>query len=358
MTKQKLKIKSASEYSVLIISFFCLFLILYFSEKTKNAITQSLLFCLTTIIPSIFPILTASFFILSLPLPEKVKNMTERITHRLFGLSGNSVTTIITGLTGGYNVSCRNACKLIENKQITENEAKRLAVFFTSPGLSFCINITGIAVYNSTDVGLRLFFAGIIADFSVIIIYNIFFPNKEAFLHKALQSDISSSFVQAVSSSTATILSITSWIILFSVIRALLSNITVFPLFTAFCELFSEVSSGVFYASRNFSLSVSAFCLYFGGFCIFLQQLPDILTLKIKPLFFLFIKLVRATFGVLLLRISYLLFPSSVPAFNPAFSYRIYSTAPIGSVALLFLCCVFMASSKNSFTRTENSPQS
>lgn len=355
MKKLKINSKNTSGYLILTISIFCLFLIFYFSEAIKNSIIQSIFFCLTTIIPSLFPMLTVSFFILEIPIPDKLKLFTERITARLFGLSGNTLTTIITGLTGGYNVSCRNACKLLEKKQITENEAKRLATFFSSPGLSFCIGITGLAVYNSATVGLRLFLSGIAADFLIMCIYNLLFPLKKQLSCQESKTDISSSFVQAVSNSSSAIISISFWIILFSTIKALLSRITFSTSFTAFCELFCEVSSGVFFASNNYNLYVCAFCLFSGGFCVFLQQLPDLLYLKIKPLFFLSIKLLRSLSSVLILKASFLFFPSGIPVFNPAFSYRIFSSAPSGTLALLFLCFMFICSSKKCLPRTENS---
>lgn len=338
-----------------IISFFCLFLFIAFFGKIKTDITKSVFFCLETIIPSIFPVLTFSFLIQNLSLGNSIEKRFEWLTLSLFGLSGNTLKAIITGLTGGYNISTASAVRMLKNNEITSQQAKRMAMFFSSPGLSFCVSITGLCVYNSASIGLKLFFSGIISDILLAVIYNRIHPDTSVGTYKNESKPLSYLFVQSVSSCTNATISICFTIILFSAIKAVFNLIVRLHFFTVLSELFAEVSSGVIYSSSNFGLKTTAFCLYFGGICIFLQQLPDIISLDIKPFYYLIIRIFRALSGTLVFSIIIRIFPSDIPVFNNYSGYRLFSANPYGSLALLFLCVIFIFSTEKIRGKPHNS---
>lgn len=358
MTKKNFKLSEIKIYCVTTISIFCFLILIIFSKDIKNEAAAAIDNCLKVIIPSLFSMLTVSFFILSIKLPISIEKAADLILSPLFGLSGNCIKAAFLGLTGGYNVAPRASCMLYEQGKISEEQAKRLALFFSSPGASFCINITGIAVYNDKAIGLRLFVSGIIADLIICMVYNLLKKNREKAVFDNEKASLAVCFTEAVSSSSKAIISICSWIILFSAVKAVAKGIVNNSIILTAIELFSEVSSAVVFSSKNFSLPVTAFCLYFGGVSVFLQQLPDIIKLKIKPLLFLYVKLCRASLGTLLICITYILFPASLSVFKPSAEIRMYSANPIGSLSLLLLCVVFIMNTKNTLSGTEKTAES
>ncbi len=338
--------KKHQSTAVLIISFFCFLLIIIFSAEIGKEIRNALDLCLKTIIPSLFSMLTLCFFLLSLKIPTPFQKATGKILNILFGLSSTCTQAVLTGLLGGYNTAPNAAKKLRKNNRISPEEAKRLVMFFSSPGISFSVNITGIALYNSISVGLRLFLCGIITDILFAFVYNRLHRNKTEFTPDFTENSISVSFTDAVSSASKALISICSWILLFSAIKAIILSTVHQEFLISAIELLSEVSSAVTYSARNFSLPVTAFSLYFGGFSVFLQQFPDIIDMKISPILCLAVRFSRALTGSILVYLSCLIPIGTIPVFSSSDNFRIYSANPIGSLSLLLLCAVFIADGK------------
>lgn len=344
-----------TENLIPIISIFCYMIILFLSPDIAEEVHRSLFFCLETIIPAIFTPLAFSFFILSFPLSEAVRRKTEKVLFPAFGLRGNCTQAVFTGLTGGYNIAPKTAVKLLKNGEIGYEQAKRLALFFSSSGFSFAVNITGIAVYNSFTTGLKLFISGITADILIAFIYNRLCRNNERSVSVPIcKRSLSEEFTSAVNSCSNAMISICSNIILFSSVKTFLR--AVFPLkpFLCFLELFSEVSSAVIYSSKNHSLKITAMCLYFGGFSVFFQQLPDLNLLGISPVFYLLIRILRTAGSVFVFGITELLFPENVAVSALSGKASIHSANPLASFSLLLLCAVFISSVKKTAVRYKN----
>lgn len=324
-----------------IISIFCYLLILSFSPDITKEVHGTILFCLETIVPAMFALLTFSFFLLSFPLPVAIIKRAEKFLLPAFGLSGNCTQAVFIGLTGGYNISPTAAVKLLKNGHISLEQAKRLAMFFSSPGFSFAVNITGIAVYNSFSAGIKLFIASITADILLSFIYNRIKRNNEYSAPALSKSTgISEAFSDAVDSASTTIISICARIVIFSAIKSVISSVLPFNFTKTFLGLFSEVSSGIKFSKEHYSVSVTAFCLYFGGICVFIQQLSDIRRLCINPLFYFLIRIIRSVSGTAVFSLINYLFPEKVPVYSVNKGASVHSANPLASFSLLLLCAV------------------
>ena len=321
-------------------------LIIIYSEVSRNAATTAVSVCLNTTVPCMFPMLTLTYFILETGFPVKVLSLTSKLLNFLFGLSVGSLPAVISGLIGGYNSAAKAAVSLSEKGQITSEEAKRIALFFTSPGLSFTVLITGITLSGSVVVGLRLYIQGIIINITLSYLYN----RTHTYLHNytTKNSNISTSeaFINAVHQSSSAIISISFNIIFFAVISAIATEMTDSTVITNIIYLTGEVSNAVIYSVSTFPSYITAGVLGFGGFCIFMQLLPDLKALGILPVHFLSF---RFLYGSLCL-ISEFIYTKIFPvAKHASANFQIKLTEngnTTGTIALIFLAVIYLLSVK------------
>lgn len=337
--------------TIRIISIFCVFIILYFSENIKSSITSAIDICLNTIVPAIFPMLIVSYIFIGCNFSKKTKKIIHPLLNRLFGLSGNCIEAIIAGLSGGYNTSSKASIKLLKNKIISKHEAQRLALFFSSPGISFCINISGAAIYRNKTLGIQFLIASIMTCFISAFLSNLVLKNKEDFKINQNETSLINTLVTSVSGAAEALISICSWVIFFNIL------LSCFNLLTAgkaeYIMLFGEAVSAVDFAAKNYPVYISAFSLFFGGFSIFLQQLPDIITLGIKPSFYLIVRLIQALICALIQMILSYFFPVSISVSNNLI-FKPFSHSVIGSSALLLLCLIMIKTLKETYLYANN----
>lgn len=336
---------------MLIISFFCSYIILTNSEIISQSVIRALNNCFNPVVPSVFPLLIITFFISEIGFPEGIKKCTQKITLPLFGLSGNCTEAILTGLTGGYNCSVKAAHRLYENKSITKEEAKRLALFFTCPGLSFSVNICGTALYSSIKAGIIFFISSALSCLITSAIYNFFKKSTDFNSISTYRKKPTDAFVDSVANSVSVIITICSWITVFAIISSVIKITVPVDGVNTFISLFGEVTSAVMYSAEHCSLAVTSFCLNFGGICIFLQQLPYIIKAEVSPLSYLLCRIIQGGIGFIISSILLRLFPVAADVFRYPVQFKAYSDSFTGSFALILLGAVLLYSVKSTKNR-------
>lgn len=338
----------------LLTSTLMLIFVLVFSREMSDGIKTGLRVCFETIIPALFPFLLISSFFLCCKIPDKVILFFDKPMKFLFGISGKSLQAVVAGLTCGYNVAAKNAVKLYGENVADLKQAQRTALFFTSPGISFCINIVGRGIYKSSEVGFKFYVSSIIASLACAAVYNIFFPNSPSLKLSRKNFSFSQALSDSVESASKTIIGICAWIILFYALLQAFNTANISPYVKSFMELFGEVTSGTAYAAEKYSTLVSAFVLNFGGICIFLQQIPDIVKLKIRLSAFLVSRIAVSLLGSVIFFISDYLFPTKFMSSASLTQTQAFSHSPVGSAALMLLCLIFLYCVANGKKRQTN----
>ena len=356
LIKSTMRIRICEEirqYSVPLTALIILICTVSLSDAVRAAAFQSLSRCINVIIPCIFPVTVTAFFILEVGFPVKVKNITHFALVKMFGLSGSCLEGIFLGLTGGYNTAVKCAVKLHNDNIITAEEARRLGLFFTNPGLSFTVILTGSALYGDILCGLRLYTETLLLNIISAYLYNKAHKNTADTVIIKKDTAISKAFVSSVDSSAAAVLSISFNIMFFSCIVGILERLVPLNGLIEILRLTGEVSSAVVYSSSMYPFYITSGILSFGGFCIFIQNLGDLKTLNIKPSEFIFIRLFHSASVIITEYILSLIFPESVCA---SLSYQVKFTSSadlIGSLALIFLCAVYLFSVRAVKVRAE-----
>lgn len=292
MVRSRLKIF----FSLTASTVFALGLIIFPSE-TAESVRNSASVCAKSVIPSLFPFFVVSKFLVSVPLPNRAKKIFGRLMS-LFSLKASLAPALILGLIGGYPVGASSAAELYNEGLCTKAEAERLLAFCNNCGPAFIVGAVGYGIFSSARIGLILFLIHIFSALAVGVLFAVFSPiscTGEDRPRMCAEFRFSKAFTGAVSSALFSVLAISAYIVLFSVIVKLLNLMYVLPAVSAvLSSLFrlpeefiasilsgiTEVTVGAYSVAECFPFRVSfpaiSFFLGWGGLSVHCQTMSCI----------------------------------------------------------------------------------
>lgn len=126
----------------------------------KNGLMTS--YCV--LIPSLFPFLIISSFILKSNLSYYISKPLRGLTRILFKLPACTGATILLSLIGGYPIGAKLISILYDKQEITKSQAERMLCFCVNSGPAFLISAVGAIMLNSVKIGFFLFISQSIAQ--------------------------------------------------------------------------------------------------------------------------------------------------------------------------------------------------
>lgn len=245
----------------------CLFA---FPEIALEGAQRGVQICLNTLVPSLFPFMALSVFIMrtdALYIPCK---MFGRATEFLFLCPQNAGQIIFMSLIGGYPVGAKLTADALERGDITENESKRLCIFCMNAGPAFTVTALGINIYGNARAGVVIYISLCLS--SVIIgVLTRFLSDKKSITktNKIKQNACADDITFSVWNGFEATLRICAWVILFS---AFLPCITAkFGKAGIFADAIAEVTAGSVTVSKICPIPVVTALCGFGGFCVHCQ---------------------------------------------------------------------------------------
>lgn len=234
-------------------------------EAVSEAVVESLKTCAYTIIPSLF-----AMTVLSTAVSQS------GIVRSLFSnsnISADIFTAFILGNIGGYPIGAKLLAISVEDGRISKEEAAKSLGFCFGSGPAFAAGIAGTAIFGDIRFGIAALIANIAANATLYIRYLIF--NKPCKGNHSVTDKIgfsSSLMVESVSSATSAMITISSMIVFFSAIRALLEcavpQISSAKYLPAILEI-SNISH--LNSCKGISLATVSMLLSFGGLCVNMQ---------------------------------------------------------------------------------------
>ncbi len=324
-------------------------LLIIFSSDVKKAAYDSLKNCAENIVPPLFPALILSSFMTSIGLPKIIKKLFGFPVKRLYGLSENCTEAVLFGSAAGFPSGVKIAVQLYREGKISEKDAVRAALLTVNPGIVYTVTAVGGMIFGSIKTGIMLYISVLSSQTLCAVLTkrkrseNIIIKTSEN-----IDFDFSSALTSSVSRSVTACISMSSWIILFGAFSAIVNNFTLqFNLQQS--RLFTEVTDAVSYSLYRNSPEMCAFALGFGGICIFLQLLPELHELGIKPFLYFAYRFMNGGFAWLFMTVLQKLFASEALAV-----FAEYPVTPIHSsftcmLSLTFLCIIFMFGIANRF---------
>ncbi|PHS32069.1 MAG: sporulation integral membrane protein YlbJ [Alkaliphilus sp.] len=349
-------------YLISLLTIFFIIAIIVYPSSTVEAAHTGLMAWFTIVLPALLPFFIGSELLIRLGVVRFIGLLLEPIMRPLFNVPGDGSFAFAMSVTSGYPVGAKIISKLCEQKVILDVEAQRLISFCSTSGPLFIIGAVGVGMFNSGKLGL--FIAA--NHFGAAILVGILFRFYKRNTYK--KSNFSTNHCQfkkaikelshygqnrplfgqilgnSVKESIDTILLVGGFIILFSVIVNILSQIGFMrfittivhsvPFFlsinpsvinsitTGFFEitLGSKMISDVYLISLQSRLSIVAFIISWSGFSVHSQVISIISTTRIKTSIYLLSKLAH---GLIASLFTYAFFPIfenvtdlSVPVLN------------------------------------------
>lgn len=240
--------------------------------------------CLGTLIPSLFPFILLACLCTNSRAAQVLFRPLSPVMRHVFRLPACAAPAVLLGLTAGYPTGAKITANLYAAGKLTREQTARLLCFCTAPGYAFAAAYTGGLLLRSERIGLNLFFACALAPLLLGLILSRFADKPE----KSLKPPESApgGIVSAVQDGIKATVSLCGFVIVFSMLLAVLHDAGIFQFLCGFLSRFGftvplsgalltmglEITAG---ASQcvywHLPVYVLAFGLGFSGVCIHLQ---------------------------------------------------------------------------------------
>lgn len=323
-------------------------LLIIFSESCASGASQGLEMCLKVLIPSLFPFMAVSSFIVNSGLAYKIGKPFSKITKALFGLSGCFAPIILLSLIGGYPVGAKGIATLKKSGSVTDKEVQKAVMFSVCAGPGFIVNFVGASLYHNKTTGFIILSSQVISVLILGIIINLTDKERRNYNSdtelKTNAKPTSTAIVESAIDSSRGILTICAFVVLFSaftgIIDLLISDINTRNIL--FCLL--EVCTAVDELSKNYPVEFVAFAVGFGGVCVHFQIFSALRSIKINKLLFFFIRIMQGLITALLTHFGCMIFLKEQAVFSTStienadtFGGTLISGAVLIGVSICFL---------------------
>lgn len=214
----------------IILMFFNGIMIIFPKEIIKSA-EKGLLLWFNKVIPSLLPFMICTNMLVGFGFPEILGEILGRFS-KILKLRGVCMFPVIAGVISGYPMGVKVTVDLYKQGLITKNEAYRLFCFANNSGPLFILGTVGVGMLNSAKTGYLLIAVHYLSSFLIMCI-TLFFTKEKAeeinidVIEKYKKYNFSFGKImgESVNSALNTILMIGGYIILFSVVTAVVVKI-------------------------------------------------------------------------------------------------------------------------------------
>lgn len=309
--------------SLIILSYICLtaivcalaFMLLIFPDNAGYGIKNGIELSLYTLIPSMFPFMFLSSFIINSGLCEKSEKLFSFTTEKIFRLPGVCGSLIILSMIGGLPIGARMAGELYDKKYITCKQGQRILLFCINPGPAFIITTVGYYMLGSKKAGIIIFVSLVISSLLIGFISKFIFSDEitEVISKKANSKlNVQSSVVASLTESSRGMLNVCSWVVLFSCFIEMFDLLPISDELKMFAGSVLEVTNGCKNAALNYPVTALAGIIGFGGICAHIQMLPSIVKLKLPLKYFLSARIINSGLSIIISSVLFDIFPTSV----------------------------------------------
>ncbi len=307
-------------------------------QASSQGARQALELCISTVVPSLFPFMTMSAYILNSDISAALGKRSEKLCRFLFDLPKEAGMIFIMSLVGGFPVGARLIADSVKKGRLTANQAKRMLLFCVNPGPAFVINVVGVSMLGSQRAGAVLLASVCVSSLITGVISRIFKDNKDNRCYPT-HSDTSAPLVLSVKESIDAIIGVCGWIVIFSAFSGVVNALPFDETMKKWLNMTAEVTGGCGISAKSFPLPVTALILGWSGICVHLQLMSCISVCGLKYRHF---AVARIFNGVVSMAVSFVLFrifPCEVSAFSNAGEIlpRTVSVSVPATAGLLFL---------------------
>ena len=152
------------------------------------------------------------------------------VTQKLFGIGGAGASALLLGVTGGYPLGADAVARLRRSGALTREQAERALAFCNNSGPAFLVGAAGVGVFHSAGYGLLLYGVHVL---SAVIVGMLFAPRSGGFLPEDRSQiaavSLSQALPEAVRSAVRAVLTVSGFVVTFSVITGVLDASGLLP---------------------------------------------------------------------------------------------------------------------------------
>ena len=265
------------------------------STELAEGISQGLTLCASSVVPSLFPFMVLSDFIVKSGVSKVLGGIILKPVGKLLKLSDNGCTVFLMSLVGGYPIGPKMISELLKENRICKAEAKRLNLFCINPSPAFVITMLGEVFFGSKALGI-IFYVSCVASSLIIAVFSAFsgenFHAEKSKIYR-IENPVDA-LVGSAYSGTVSMLLICAWVVIFNAVISVI--LYYFKSKTAFyfCSVL-EITNGINLVKKILPFWLSAFLIAFGGVSVHCQVLSSIRKSEMKTLSFIASRLVHAS---------------------------------------------------------------
>ncbi|MCC8182670.1 MAG: sporulation protein [Clostridiales bacterium] len=340
--------------------------LLLFPQAGGDAARSGLALCGEVILPALFPYFVLSNLAVRLGLGQRLAELFDPVMEPLFHVSGAGSAALALGILGGYPVGAGTDRTLLEEGQLSREEAQRLLCFCNNSGPAFILAVAGNAVFGSAAVGIFLLVVHIVSALAVGMLLRGA-PLSSSGRRRRRDpppASAASLLPQAVKQALNASLQVSAYVVLFNIVIGLLqalpwpatiSGSLLSPLLSGLLELSNGVCALEPWSRSALGLAVCAFLLGWGGLSVHCQTaaLLDGSGLRLGP--YLGAKLLQGTLSAGLALAGAQLMPELLPAALTGQGVDLFALLPlsVGTGAALWLGVILLLTKKGGKSRCE-----
>ena len=162
-----------------------------------------------------------------LGLPSKIRVLCEPLCKKSSFISGGGLFAVAAGIMSGCPLGAKTACELYAEGQIGRSEAQRLTFMCNNTGPMFVVGVVGESLLGDKKTGIVMLIIQYLSAFAVSVCHSLIFKNDKGSRTKPefkAKTDVCSVLNESVMSAVGSITLVGGFIVLFSVICAIVQK--------------------------------------------------------------------------------------------------------------------------------------
>ena len=301
-------------------------------------VNESLQLCITVLIPTLFPFMVLSDFIVRSRLGDILGSFFEPITRLLFRLPGNSACAVLMSAVGGYPTGAKMTAQLVEEGRLSTYQGKRMMLFCINAGPAFVVGTVGTVMFSSRSAGIILYLSMVIASLVMGVFSRIL--EKETIPLRTKKITFETKVIsQSVMNGLQSTLLLCAWVLLFSCVNSLTDIIPLPENISHWAKLVTEVTGACITASKNFPVSIQALIMGWAGLSVHCQLLPYIKTVGLKYSHFMLSRIIHGAASATVADLLFRIFPCETSVFSTSTEVlpQLYSVSVPAAIFMMIL---------------------
>jgi len=313
-------------------------LIIIHPSTALSAARQGLFLWFNSVLPGILPFVIGANVLAALGAVNLFGAVLSPVMKRIFGVGGRGGFALAMGLVSGYPIGAKIVCEMRGRGELGKVEAQRLLGFANNGGPLFILGAVAAGMFGSAVFGYLLLvthYAGAVVVGLIMRLYGRNKPEETWNVQSPLilagkpKEPTGQILGQAVKSAMETMLLVGGFIVLFSVVSALLNQAGLFSFIARFMPFVNDYETALFTGlvemtgglgqlsefgvNENIG-ALAGFLLGFGGLSIMFQSLNFVGKTDLSAGLYMVCKLAHGAISALLTFMLYPLFVNLIEA--------------------------------------------